>query len=83
MEDVASRRGVRLVHVLVVADDADARARLAARVVSRADGDHSDADVGVYERMRQQGFEAPREFLELQNGPDVASEIERIAASLA
>jgi predicted kinase len=82
MEGVANRRGATLRHVLVVADDADVRARLAARAVVRADGDHSDADVAVYERMRQRGFEAPREFLELRNGPDVASEIERIAASL-
>jgi predicted kinase len=82
MEIVASRRGVTLTRVLVVADDADARARLAARAVSRGDGDHSDADVAVYERMRQRGFEAPAEFLELRNGPDVASEIEGIAANL-
>jgi len=83
MEGVASRRGVTLMHVLVVADDADARARLAGRAVDRADGDHSDADVAVYERMRVRGFEAPDTFLELRNGPDVASEIERIAGSLA
>jgi predicted kinase len=82
MESVAGRRGVTLLHVLVVADDADARARLAARAVDRADGDHSDADVAVYERMRLRGFEAPDEFVELRNGPDVAAEIERIAASL-
>jgi predicted kinase len=82
MESVASRRGVTPLHVLVVADDADARARLAARAVDRADGDHSDADVAVYERMRLRGFEAPDEFVELRNGPDVAAEIERIAASL-
>jgi predicted kinase len=82
MEVLARRRGVTLRHVLVVADDADVRARLAARVVSRADGDHSDADVGVYERMRERGFEAPDDFLELRNGPDVASEIERIAGTL-
>ncbi len=83
MESLASRRGVTLLHVLVVADDADARARLAARAVARADGDHSDADVGVYERMRARGFEAPERFVELRNGPDLTAEIERIAASLA
>lgn len=82
MEGVATRRGVELLHVLVVADDAEARARLAARAVDRADGDHSDADVGVYERMRLRGFEPPERFVELRNGPDVASEIERIVASL-
>lgn len=79
MESVAIRRGVTPLHVLVVADDADARARLAARAVARGDGDHSDADVGVYERMRHQGFEPPERFVELQNGPALAAEIERIA----
>jgi predicted kinase len=83
MESLASRSGATLLHVLVVADDADTRARLAARAVARSDGDHSDADVGVYDRMRLRGFEAPERFVELRNGPDLASEIERIAASLA
>jgi predicted kinase len=82
-EAVASRLGVPVRHVLVVADDADARARLAARAVARAEGDHSDADVGVYDRMRLRGFEAPARFVELHNGPDVASEIERLAVSFA
>lgn len=82
METLASRRAVALLHVLVVADDADVRARLAARAVARADGDHSDADVSVYERMRRRGFEAPERFVELRNGPDLASEVARIAASL-
>ena len=80
MESVASRKGVPLLCVLVVSDDADTRARLAARRVARADGDHSDADVSVYERMREQGFEPPEHFVELQNGSDLADEIERIAA---
>ncbi len=83
MESVAIRRGLTPLHVLVVADEADVRARLAARAVARADGDHSDADVGVYERMRVRGFDAPKHFVELRNGPDVDAEIERIAASLS
>ena len=81
MESVASRLGVSVLHVLVVADDTDARARLAARVAHRSDGDHSDADVGVYDRMRRRGFEAPAQFVELRNGPDLTSAIERIAAT--
>jgi hypothetical protein len=32
--------------------------------------------------MRLRGFEAPERFVELRNGPNVASEIERIAATL-
>ncbi len=83
MERVASRRGVTLLRVLVVADDADVRARLAARATGRADCDHSDADVSVYERMRERGFEAPETFVELRNGPDLAAGIERIASSLS
>jgi predicted kinase len=79
METVARRLGVTPLHVLVVADDADVRARLAARAAARADGDHSDADLGVYERMRRGGFEAPERFAQLHNGPGLAAEIERIA----
>ncbi len=79
IEVVASRHGVTPLRVLVVADDADARARLAARALARSEDDHSDADVGVYERMRHQGFEPPEQFVELQNGPTLAAEIERIA----
>lgn len=82
MENVASRHGVTLLRVLVVADDAEVRARLAVRAVARADGDHSDADLGVYERMRARGFDPPERFVELRSGPDVDAEIERIAASL-
>lgn len=80
MERVAGRRDVAVLHVLVVADDVETRARLAARAVARADGDHSDADVGVYERMRVRGFEPPERFVELENGPDLGAEIERIAS---
>jgi uncharacterized protein len=82
MESVAARRGLVPLHVLVSADDVDTRARLAARAAARADGDHSDADVTVYDRMRERGFEAPERFVELRNGPDVAAEIERIARSI-
>ncbi len=80
MERVAARRDVAVLHVHVVADDVETRARLAARAVARADGDHSDADVGVYERMRVRGFEPPERFVELRNGPDLDAEIERIAS---
>ena len=83
MESVASRRGVATHHVLVVSADDEARARLAARATARADGDHSDADVAVYDRMRERGFEPPAHFVELRNGPDVAPEIERIARGIA
>jgi predicted kinase len=83
MENVANRSGATLLHVLVVAEDAEARARLAARALDRAVGDHSDADLGVYERMRARGFDPPERFVELRNGPDLTAEIERIAASLA
>ena len=80
MEGIAERRGLEALRVLVVAEDADVRARLAARAVARGDGDHSDADVGVYERMRVQGFEPPERFVELRNGADLHGEIERIAS---
>jgi predicted kinase len=83
MEILAARRGVAPLHVLVVSAEEEARARLTARATARADDDHSDADVGVYERMRERGFEAPVHFVELRNGPDVEREVERIARSVA
>jgi predicted kinase len=82
LEGVARRHGLTPLRVLVVADEADARARLATRGIARADGDHSDADVAVYDRMRRQGFERPEHFIELHNGPDLEAEIERIAGTL-
>ncbi len=78
-EAAARARSVPLLHVLVSADDADTRARLARRVRVRAAGDRSDADVAVYERMRAAGFEPPPAYVELRNGPDLASEVERVA----
>jgi predicted kinase len=79
----ARRRNVSIVFVRVTADEAAIRARLAQRRVSRAADDHSDADEGVYERMRARPFEPPPEgHLELVNGPAVAAEVERIAAEV-
>jgi predicted kinase len=79
----ARRRNAPIVFVHVTADDAAIRARLAERRRSRAADDHSDADLGVYERMRARAFEPPAEgHLELVNGPAVAAEVERIAAEV-
>lgn len=82
MEAVAARRGASVLHVLVVADDAEVRARLLARSTARANGDHSDADVQVYESMRARGFEPPERYVELRNGAALADGIERVARSL-
>ena len=80
-ERVAAQRGVPIVRVLVTADDADARARLDTRARERAQGDHSDADARVYERMRIRGFEPPTDgYVEIRNGPSVDDEVARIAA---
>jgi predicted kinase len=79
----ARRRNAPIVFVRVTSDDAAIRARLAQRRRSRADDDHSDADEGVYERMRQRPFEPPAEgHLELVNGPAVAADVERIAVEV-
>ncbi len=79
-ERVALARGVRVHHVLVTADDAETRARLAARSRDRAADDHSDADERVYERMRGRAFEPPAGgYVELRNGPEVAAGIARVA----
>lgn len=83
-ERVARSRGVPVVHVLVTADDAAARARLAERSRERAAGDHSDADVVVYERMRARPFEPPPSgHLEVRNGPELAADIGRVVRAVA
>jgi predicted kinase len=82
-EEVASRRGASVFHVLVTADDAEARARLGSRARGRAAGDHSDADVRVYDRMRLREFEPPASgHLEIHNGPFLADEIARVTAAV-
>lgn len=82
-ERVAAARGARVVHVLVTSDDAEVRSRLDARSRARAAGDHSDADVRVYDRMRERPFEPPvAGYLEIRNGPLVAEEVERVAAAV-
>jgi predicted kinase len=79
-ENVAGRLGAPVFHVLVTAEDAETRARLASRGRARAAGDHSDADIRVYERMRLRDFEPPRTgYLEIRSGPALADEIARVA----
>ena len=49
----------------------------------RAPGDHSEADEPIYERMRAKPFEPPDDgFIELVNGPELSSEIDRIVAAV-
>lgn len=82
-ERVAAAHRARVVHVLVTSDDAATRSRLDARTRGRAQGDHSDADVRVYERMRERGFEPPADgSLEVRNGPSLASDLDRVAAAV-
>jgi predicted kinase len=79
-ENVASRRGASIFHVLVTAEEAQTRARLESRGRERATDDHSDADVRVYERMRVRDFEPPAtEYLAIRNGPTLADDIARVA----
>ena len=79
----AKRRQAPIVFVRITADDGAIRERLARRRDARADDDHSDADEGVYDRMRERPFEPPADgHLELVNGPDLDAEIERIAAEV-
>jgi predicted kinase len=81
--EAARRRGIPVTYVRVTASDDDTRRRLASRRTGRATGDHSEADVLVYERMRAQPFEPPAEgFLELVNGPELANAIDRIVAAV-
>ncbi len=78
--EAAHRRGAPIVFVRVTADEAAIRDRLARRRAARAADDHSDADLRVYERMRDRPFEPPTEgYLELANGPDVEANVERVS----
>ena len=79
----ARRHAAPIVFVRVTADETEIRARLARRRSARAADDHSDADERVYERMRDHPFEPPAEgYLEIVNGPDLAADIDRIAADV-
>lgn len=83
--ETARRRGVPLVHVRVVAEQADIVARLAGRRIARAPDDHSDADESVLRRIERRArvFEPPEGgHLELRNAPDLEAEIERIATAV-
>ena len=82
-EHAARARGAPVIHVLVSAEESATRKRLLERSLRRTANDHSDADVRVYERMRERGFEPPAGgYLEIQNGPALSDEIERIARAL-
>lgn len=79
----AVRHAVPLIFVRIVSDEAAILDRLARRQTARSADDHSDADVRVYERMRDRAFEAPEgDFLELRNGAGLAGEIERVAQAV-
>jgi predicted kinase len=78
--DAAGRTGAPVVYVRVIADEAAIRGRLTRRRTARAADDHSDADERVYERMRDRPFEPPPEgHLELVNGDELDTAIERVA----
>jgi predicted kinase len=80
---LAVRRDVPLAYLLVTSREPDTLARLALRSRARSADDHSEADERVYGVMRARGFEEPDEpYLTLANGPDLASEIERVTAAL-
>jgi predicted kinase len=81
--EAARRRGIPVTYVRVIGPDVDVRERLALRRTARAPGDHSEADEPIYERMRAQAFEPPDDgFIELVNGPELSSEIDRIVAAV-
>ncbi len=82
-ERIARDRGAALFFVLVSSDEAQARARLLTRARDRAADDHSDADVRIYERMREHELEPPAGgHLEIHNGPNVADEVARVARAV-
>jgi uncharacterized protein len=80
---VARRLAAPVVFVRVDAAEGDVRARLARRRAARAEGDHSDADERIYERMRAEPFEPPADgYLTVTNGPGLAGGIARVVAAV-
>jgi len=76
--ETARRRGVPMIHVRIVAEQAQVLARLAERRRERRADDHSDADETIYRKMGT--FEPPEGgHVELTNGPDLDAGIERVA----
>ena len=76
--ETARRRGVPMIHVRIVAEQAQVLARLAERRRERRADDHSDADETIYRKMGT--FEPPEgSHVELTNGPDLDAGIERVA----
>lgn len=79
----ARRHTVPVIFVRVVAEESAILERLAGRRAARAADDHSDADLRVYQRMKDRAFEPPEGgFLELRNGDRVAEEIERVGRAV-
>jgi len=76
--ETARRQGVPMIHVRVVASEAQVLERLAERRRERRADDHSDADETIYRKMGT--FEPPEGgHVELANGPDLDAGIERVA----
>lgn len=81
-ESLASRRGIPIAHVLVVADESETLARLAQRRVARAAEDRSEADERIYELMRTRGLEEPEAYTTFRNGHDVEERIGALGRDL-
>ena len=80
---VAAARNAPVHHVLITASDEDTRARLRARATERAATDHSDADITVFERMQERGFEPPTGgHLVVTNGPTLDGDIDLVVAAV-
>jgi predicted kinase len=80
---LALRRETPIAYALVTSTEAETLARLALRSRARAEDDHSEADERIYGSMRARGFEEPDvPYHTLANGPDLAGEIDRVAARL-
>ena len=80
--DIAKRRGARLVIVRVEVPDSVARQRLEAKRRGGDPGNHSDADVDIYEAMRRAEEPIGREHIRVETSGSVAPAVDKIVGEL-
>jgi predicted kinase len=80
--DMVEKQGARLVLVEVTAPPDVVRSRLAGRAEGADPHDLSDADAAVYERMRRQAEEIPREHLVVDTSKDIGPALDTISREM-
>ncbi len=80
--EIAEKQGAKLLLVDVTAPPEVVRSRLAGRAQGADRRDLSDADAAVYERMRRQVEEIPREHLLVDTSKDIGPALDAISREM-